>query len=184
MGLNRADLNFRSRRIHVRRNWTQGLLLTPKSGKSRQVDMSKGLADVLKEWIALQDLESAAVGLPSPEILFPGNIGGTRRQPYYMAENWLRYQLWFPLLRKAEVRRLGPHAARHTFASRLIANGENLKYVSEQMGHASIAITVDIYGHLIPGGNRQAVDRLDIQTEQKVRIGIGTTTGTKEAVEF
>lgn len=29
------------------------------------------------------------------------------------------------------------------------------------MGHSSIAITVDLYGHLIPGGNRQAVDRLD-----------------------
>lgn len=41
---------------------------------------------------------------------------------------------------------------RYTFASRLIANGENLKYISEQMGHASIAITVDMYGHLIPGG--------------------------------
>ena len=36
-----------------------------------------------------------------------------------------------------------------------------LKYISEQLGHASIAITVDTYGHLIPGGNRQAVDRLD-----------------------
>lgn len=31
----------------------------------------------------------------------------------------------------------------------------------EQMGHASIQITVDIYGHLVPGGNRAAVDRLD-----------------------
>jgi integrase len=183
MGLNRIDLDFRSRRIHVRRNWTQGRLLTPKSGKSRHIDMSNGLADTLKEWIALQDLEAAAIGLPSPEILFPGNIGGTRREPYFMAENHLRYKVWFPLLSKAQVRRLGPHAARHTFASRLISNGENLKYVSEQMGHASIAITVDIYGHLIPGGNRQAVDRLDSDPEQKATIGTGTTTGTKAATE-
>ena len=29
------------------------------------------------------------------------------------------------------------------------------------MGHASIQITVDVYGHLVPGGNRSAVDRLD-----------------------
>jgi integrase len=34
-------------------------------------------------------------------------------------------------------------------------------YVKEQMGHASIQITVDVYGHLVPGGNRAAVDRLD-----------------------
>jgi integrase len=33
--------------------------------------------------------------------------------------------------------------------------------VKEQMGHNSINVTVDIYGHLVPGGNRQAVDKLD-----------------------
>jgi hypothetical protein len=33
--------------------------------------------------------------------------------------------------------------------------------VKEQMGHSSIQVTVDIYGHLIPGGNKAAVDRLD-----------------------
>jgi hypothetical protein len=47
------------------------------------------------------------------------------------------------------------------FASLLIQQGESLVYVKEQMGHASIQITVDIYGHLVPGGNRAAVDRLD-----------------------
>lgn len=34
-------------------------------------------------------------------------------------------------------------------------------YVKEQLGHSSIQITVDCYGHLIPGGNKQAVDRLN-----------------------
>ena len=34
-------------------------------------------------------------------------------------------------------------------------------YVKEQLGHSSIKITVDIYGHLIPGSNRKAVDKLD-----------------------
>jgi hypothetical protein len=29
------------------------------------------------------------------------------------------------------------------------------------MGHSSIKVTVDIYGHLVPGGNRQAIDKLD-----------------------
>ncbi len=33
-------------------------------------------------------------------------------------------------------------------------------YVKEQMGHSSIQVTVDLYGYLIPGGNKQAVDRL------------------------
>lgn len=53
------------------------------------------------------------------------------------------------------------HDLRHTFASLLIQNGESLAYVKEQMGHHSIKITVDTYGHLVPGGNKAAVDRLD-----------------------
>ena len=51
--------------------------------------------------------------------------------------------------------------SRHTFASLLIQQGESLTYVKEQMGHSSIQVTVDVYGHLVPGGNRAAVDRLD-----------------------
>jgi hypothetical protein len=50
---------------------------------------------------------------------------------------------------------------RHTFASWLIANGESLAYVKEQLGHHSIQITVDTYVHLIPGANRKAVCALD-----------------------
>ena len=50
---------------------------------------------------------------------------------------------------------------RHTFASLLLHLGESPQYVREQMGHHSIQITVDTYGHLIPGANRQAVNRLD-----------------------
>jgi integrase len=67
------------------------------------------------------------------------------------------------IARKAEVRvRPKPvHVLRHTFASLLIQNGESLVYVKEQMGHSSIQVTVDIYGHLLKGGNRSAVDRLD-----------------------
>ena len=36
-----------------------------------------------------------------------------------------------------------------------------MAYVKDQLGHHSIRITVDTYGHLVPGGNRQAVDKLD-----------------------
>ena len=50
--------------------------------------------------------------------------------------------------------------ARPSFASLLIGQGESLAYIRDQLGHHSIQITVDTYGHLVPGGNRQAVDRL------------------------
>jgi hypothetical protein len=50
---------------------------------------------------------------------------------------------------------------RHTFASLLLQQGESIVYVKEHLGHASIQITVDTYGQLIPGANRAAVDKLD-----------------------
>ncbi|HEY2919048.1 MAG TPA: tyrosine-type recombinase/integrase [Candidatus Binatia bacterium] len=53
------------------------------------------------------------------------------------------------------------HDARHTFASLLLQRGESPTYVKEQLGHSSIQMTVHVYGHLIPGLNRQAVDKLD-----------------------
>lgn len=73
----------------------------------------------------------------------------------------LRRRVWSKLLPKAGFRWLRIHDLRHTFASLLIQNGESLAYVKEQMGHHSIRVTVDTYGHLVPGGNRAAVDRLD-----------------------
>jgi hypothetical protein len=65
------------------------------------------------------------------------------------------------LLRQAGLRQIRIHDLPHTFAPLLIQQGESVVYVKEQLGHASIQITVDIYGHLIPGANRAAVDRLD-----------------------
>jgi integrase len=65
------------------------------------------------------------------------------------------------MLEKAELRQIRIHDLRHTFASLLLQQGESVVYVKEQLGHASIQITVDTYGHLIPGANGGAVDRLD-----------------------
>jgi Phage integrase family len=69
-----------------------------------------------------------------------------------------------PLVVGAEIRYRKPHTLRHTFASLLIGQGESLADVRDQMGHHSIKITVDIYGHLVPGANKAAVDRLDDPT--------------------
>ena len=65
------------------------------------------------------------------------------------------------LLEKAELRKIRVPDMRHTFASPLLQRGESIVYVKEQCRHASIQVTVDRYGHLIPDTNRGAVDRLD-----------------------
>ena len=46
----------------------------------------------------------------------------------------------------------------------VIQDGASLAYVRDQMGHSSIQITVDTYGHLIPGANANWVDGLDRKT--------------------
>ena len=70
-----------------------------------------------------------------------------------------------PVLKKAGLRRFRFHDLRHTFGSLLIQSGASLKYVSEQMGHSSIQLTADIYGHLIPGADISWMDRLDAETK-------------------
>ena len=52
------------------------------------------------------------------------------------------------------------HDLRHFFASMLIAQGESAKYVCDQMGHSSIQVTFDIYGHLFPQAKQEASARL------------------------
>ena len=56
---------------------------------------------------------------------------------------------------------IGLHDARHAAASILIAAGVNAKALSVYMGHASITITLDRYGHLFPGNEEQAAALID-----------------------
>jgi integrase len=63
--------------------------------------------------------------------------------------------------KEAELDRITLHEARHTFASLMIAAGVNAKALSTYMGHANIAITLDRYGHLMPGNEAEAAQLLD-----------------------
>jgi integrase len=54
----------------------------------------------------------------------------------------------------------GVHDLRHSYASLLLLAGEPMLYVKEQLGHATVQVTVDLYGHVRPGLNRGAVNRL------------------------
>jgi integrase len=63
--------------------------------------------------------------------------------------------------RKAGLTRITPHECRHTFASLMIAAGVNVKALSTFAGHSSVAITLDLYGHLMPGAEDEAAELLD-----------------------
>lgn len=107
-----------------------------------------------------QQIEAAARGWAEiPAWVFCNEVGGL------LHPHNLRDRIFYGLLTKAKLRKVRFHDLRHTFASLLLQQGESLVYVKEQMGHSSIQVTVDLYGHLIPGGNKQAVDRLDTPAE-------------------
>ena len=62
---------------------------------------------------------------------------------------------------KARLEQITLHECRHTFASLMIAAGVNAKALSTYMGHANISITLDRYGHLMPGNEEEAASMLD-----------------------
>lgn len=149
-----SSIDWRGKFIEVRRNCWKGTFGTTKSGKGRKVDMSDQLAAVLNEHRKVLAAAALKSGKPMPELVFP-SVTFTPRGPSCIRRDF------DAVLKKAQIRRLRFHDTRHTFASLLIANRESLAYIKEQMGHSSIQITVDIYGHLVPGSNRQAVNCLD-----------------------
>ena len=53
------------------------------------------------------------------------------------------------------------HDLRHSFASMAIAAGVDLKTISTALGHSTIAVTADVYGHITEAGMRDAADRID-----------------------
>jgi integrase len=64
------------------------------------------------------------------------------------------------ICREAGIEDLTIHGLRHSFASFLLASGENPKVVQKLLGHASISLTLDTHGKVLPGLKEQAVERL------------------------
>jgi integrase len=68
--------------------------------------------------------------------------------------------------RRAGLEPIGLHECRHTFASLVIAAGVNAKAITAYLGHASIQTTFDLYGHLMPGNEDEAVALVDAYLER------------------
>jgi integrase len=154
LALQWGDIDWHGGYIRVQRNIVGGKLTTPKNHQARRVDLSRQLRAELRLWRRRKSAEWLKIGKPRPAWVFCSAVGTP------LDESNVR-KAYKRILEAAELRHRRIHDLRHTFASLLIQQGESLVYVKEQMGQASIQITVDIYGHPVPGGNRAAVDRLD-----------------------
>ena len=158
------DVDFDRRVLLIRRSERRARVSVPKSGKARCVEMSRQLARVLADRKSFQEAEAALADHAAPARVFlhPGTASPIRDDAW-------RNNVWTPMLRRAGLRYRKPHTLRHTFASLLIEGGESLKYVQEQLGHHCPGFTLAVYGHLLPRGDRRAVDRLDDATESNPR---------------
>ena len=85
--------------------------------------------------------------------MFPTEIG-TPLDPDNFSHAFSR------LTTKAGLGHWHPHELRHSGASLMLAQGTDLYVVSEVLGHASIAITKDVYGHLVEGHKRHASEAM------------------------
>lgn len=156
LGLQWGDIDFAGKFLDVRRNRVAGKTTTPKNGKARRIDMSTQLAESLRSLLTERKAEKLKRGWKvMPEWVFCTEDGSA------VDGDNLRHRAFYRVLERAGLRRVRFHDLRHTFATLLIQNGESLAYIRDQLGHSSIQLTADVYGHLIPGANRQAVDRLD-----------------------
>jgi integrase len=168
-GLYWSDLDVKNKTLLVRRQFTRGRKGKPKTRKKRAVDVSTVLLAELQTLKKRRQTEYLANGkneIPECIFLSPGQIiwedgepAGHAEGSYVDMDNW-RNRVFWKACDKAKIRRRRVHDTRHTFASLLLSNGEPLKYVSTQLGHASIRMTADVYGHLEIGSNRAAMDRL------------------------
>jgi integrase len=148
-GLHWTEVDWEARQIFVRQALWRGQFQDPKSSYSvRKIDIPDLLLHELRRWKSVS---------PESPLVFPSPEGKPS------CHNNVVKRFFNPALEKAKLRHVSFHSLRHTNASMRIAAGQNIKYIQTQLGHASIKMTLDIYGHLFNDANfsRQQVKLLE-----------------------
>lgn len=73
----------------------------------------------------------------------------------------LAHRSFKPLLKRAELPNIRFHDLRHTCATLLLSKGVRAKFVQELLGHSTISITLDTYGHVLPGMGDQTATAIE-----------------------
>ena len=162
LGLRWVDLDLEAGTAAVRRT-SQYLgpggvkLRAPKTARSRRtISLSPSTVVVLREHRVAQNERRLRMGPSYGDhgVVFAGH-DGRLVAPYSASAEFRRV-----------VRRLGLtgfrfHDLRHTSATLALQAGVPAKVVSERLGHASVAFTLDTYAHVLPDQQRQAADLMD-----------------------
>jgi integrase len=143
LALTWGDVDLTTAVIRVRRTITDGHLGAPKNHERRDVDLTSDLVDLLGAWWG------EFSGPPDDTLVFPGESGSG-----YLSPSTILKRELYPAMKNAEIARIGPtgekrtfHSFRHTFAKRALENGRQITWLSRHLGHSSLKVTTDIYGH-------------------------------------
>ena len=129
-----ASLEVAETIVEVRGKLTEG---QPKSAASRR---TLALPPFLVEELRTHLDRFATHG----ELVFAGRDGGPMRRTNFRA------RVWLPAVKSAGLAPLRFHDLRHTAARLMIAQGAHPKLIQSRLGHGSIQVTFDVYGHLLP----------------------------------
>jgi integrase len=134
-----------------------GLLLCElkTAGSSRTLHLSQPIVDALHHHRRVQEQErqTARVWRKSADLIFTSTIG-TPLDPGAFGRTVPKF------CKEAGLGHWSIHELRHSCASLLLAMGVPLEVVSETLGHASIRVTMDVYGHLLAPARMQAAEAM------------------------
>lgn len=122
----------------------------------RTVRLTERTVDAIRSHRARQAKEKLRVGTLYQDrgLVFAGERGGI------INPSNLRNRSFNPLLAKVDLPRITFHDLRHTCTSLLFQRNVHPKFVQELLGHASVAITLDTYSHMLPGMGGQSADAM------------------------
>jgi integrase len=149
LGLKWSDMDFEKKQIHIKRTFNHGRFFPPKTKESvRAIDCPPTLIQELQLW--------KLASVPNDNDLVFANEAGEPMNYSNMVQRHFHKRL-----REAKISRIRFHDLRHSYASLLLHQGENIKYVQSQLGHSKPSVTLDIYSHLLKKENQEAACRLE-----------------------
>jgi integrase len=171
-----SDVDILNRRIHVRRAISdiKGQLIfgTPKTHAMRSVPITSSLAS---------ELEQLIFERPASDPLFTAPNGG------WLHLRNFRYRDFDPAVKAAGLHSITPHTLRHTAASIAVSADANVKAVQRMLGHASAAMTLDVYADLFDDDLDTLADRLETTASAAradyLRTGTGVIPLHQDSIE-
>ena len=159
VGLQGEDIDWNHNQIHVRHSLWKGQIVSPKTKSSvRRVDMTPTLVQELRQ-------HKFSCSIEDSDFLFC-NADGKPLSP----DSLVRRQ-FLPALERAGVKRVRFHDLRHTNVALRLEQGQNIKYIQNQLGHASIQTTIDRYGHLLKEVNKEQAMKLENALDFREHLG-------------